>query len=135
MAKNKGLDLVEISTKVDPPVCKVIDYAKFKYDQKKKQKIIKAKAHKVVTKEIRFRPTTSEHDFEVKKKHVINFLKAGTKVKTSVFFRGREITFKENGKRLLEKLVEAIEPYGKIEHPIKMLGRNMVLIVAPKKKQ
>lgn len=132
MAKNQGLDLVEVSNNVTLPVCKIIDYAKFKYEQKKKQKFLKAKAHKVVVKEIRFRPTTGEHDFEVKKKHVINFLKEGAKVKTSVFFRGREIAFKENGRRLLEKLKEAIEPYGKIEHPLKMEGKNMVLMVVPK---
>ena len=108
IAQSKGLDLVEISPKADPPVCKVIDYKKFVYDQKKKQKAIKQKAQKIIIKEIRFGPNTGEHDFDFKLKHAHKFLQEGAKVKAFVFFRGRTIIFKEQGEILLLKLAQAL---------------------------
>ena len=132
IAEAQGLDLVEISSKMDPPVCKVIDYSKFKYEQKKKQKAIKAKAHKVVFKEIRFSPNTDDHDFEFKLNHAIKFLKGQAKVKLYVQFIGRTIIFKERGELLLLKFAQALGEDAKIEQLPKMEGRRMVLIVAPK---
>jgi len=132
LAREQGLDLVEISPKASPPVCKVIDYSKFKYDQKKKQKEIKAKAQKTVVKEIRFGPNTDDHDFNFKLKHAINFLQDGAKVKAFVHFVGRTIVFKERGEILLLKFAQALEEYGKVEQFPKLEGKRMFLIVAPK---
>ena len=128
------LDLVEISPTAEPPVCKLIDYKKFIYDQKKKQKTIKSKAIKVVIKEIRFGPNTGEHDFDFKLKHATNFLESGFKVKAFVFFRGRTIVFKEQGQILLLKLAQALEEVGVIENMPKLEGKKMIMMVATKKK-
>ena len=126
--------MVEISPTAEPPVCKLIDYKKFIYDQKKKQKTIKSKAIKVVVKEIRFGPNTGEHDFDFKLKHATNFLESGFKVKAFVFFRGRTIVFKEQGQILLLKLAQALEEVGVIENMPKLEGKKMIMMVAPKKK-
>lgn len=128
------MDLVEISPNADPPVCKVTDYSKFKYEQKKKQKEIKAKAIKVVIKEIRFGPNTDEHDFNFKLKHAENFLKDGAKVKATVFFAGRTIVYKERGEILLLKFAQALEEFGKVEQMPRLEGKRMSLIVMPKGK-
>ncbi|MBT5614762.1 MAG: translation initiation factor IF-3 [Flavobacteriales bacterium] len=135
IANNLGLDLVEISPNIDPPVCKVIDYKKFIYDQKKKQKAIKSKAQKVVIKELRFGPNTGEHDFDFKLKHAKSFLEDGAKVKAFVFFRGRSIVFKDQGHILLLKLAQALEDIGVVENMPKLEGKKMIMIIAPKKKK
>jgi len=135
ISKNLGLDLVEISPKADPPVCKVIDYKKFIYDQKKKLKTIQSKAQKVVVKELRFGPNTGEHDFDFKLKHARNFLHDGAKVKAFVFFRGRTIVFKEQGQILLLRLAQALEDVGVVEAMPKLDGKKMIIIIAPKKKK
>ncbi len=132
MAREQNLDLVEISPKADPPVCKIIDYSKFKYEQKKKQKEIKAKAQKTVVKEIRFGPNTDDHDFEFKLKHAIKFLSEGAKVKAFVHFVGRTIVFKERGEILLLKFAQALEDHGKVEQLPKLEGKRMFLIMSPK---
>lgn len=133
IADDMDLDLVEISPNADPPVCKIIDYSKFMYDQRKKQKELASKAVKVVIKEIRFGPNTSDHDYEFKKKHAIEFLQAGNKVKAFVFFRGRSIVFKDKGEILLLRLAQDLEEYGKVEHMPSMDGKKMNLTLAPKK--
>ena len=133
-ASQLGLDLVEISPNTEPPVCKVIDYKKFIYDQKKRQKAIKSKAVKVVIKELRFGPNTGEHDFNFKLKHAEKFLQDGAKVKAFVFFRGRTIIFKEQGEILLLKLAQALEEYGIVESMPKLEGKRMINLIAPKKK-
>ena len=133
-ANRLGLDLVEISPKAEPPVCKVIDYKKFIYDQKKRQKAIKAKTVKVVIKELRFGPNTGEHDFNFKLKHAEKFLQDGAKVKAFVFFRGRTIIFKENGEILLLRLAQALEEFGVVESMPKLEGKKMIMLIAPKKK-
>ena len=135
ISRNLGLDLVEISPNVDPPVCKVIDYKKFIYDQKKKLKTIQSKAQKVVIKELRFGPNTGEHDFDFKLKHARNFLQDGAKVKAFVFFRGRTIVFKEQGQILLLRLAQALEDVGVVEEMPKLDGKKMIIIIAPKKKK
>jgi translation initiation factor IF-3 len=132
IAEAQGLDLVEISPKADPPVCKVIDYSKFKYEQKKKQKEIKAKAQKTVVKEIRFGPNTDDHDFDFKLKHAINFLKEGAKVKAYVHFVGRTIVFKERGEILLLKFAQALEDYAKVDQLPKLEGKRMTVFLSPK---
>lgn len=132
MAEELGLDLVEISPNAVPPVCKIIDYSKFVYEQKKKQKEIKANAKQTVIKEIRFGPNTSEHDFEFKLKHAIKFLEAGEKVRAYVHFRGRAIVYKEQGEILLLKFAQALEDYGKVELLPKLEGKRMFLTLAPK---
>lgn len=132
IAQDQGLDLVEISPKADPPVCKVIDYSKFKYDQKKKQKEIKAKASKTVLKEIRFGPNTDDHDFNFKLKHARNFLEDGAKVKAYVQFRGRAIVYKDRGEILLLKFAQALEEYAKVEQLPKLEGKRMFLFLSPK---
>jgi translation initiation factor IF-3 len=132
IAQDQGLDLVEISPNADPPVCKVTDYSKFKYEQKKKQKEIKAKALKVVLKEIRFGPNTEEHDFNFKLKHAINFLQEGAKVKATVFFPGRTIVYKERGEILLLKFAQSLEDCGKVEQMPRLEGKRMSIIVQPK---
>lgn len=134
IADEMELDLVEISPKADPPVCKIIDYSKFLYQQKKKQKEMKAKAVKVVVKEIRFGPQTDEHDFNFKLKHAEKFLKDGAKVKAFVFFKGRSILFKEQGEILLLKLATALEELGTVEQMPKLEGKRMTMYISPKKK-
>ncbi|HEX9828373.1 MAG TPA: translation initiation factor IF-3 [Flavobacteriaceae bacterium] len=133
IAEEQELDLVEISPKADPPVCKVMDYKKFLYEQKKRDKVLKAKASKVVLKEIRFGPQTDDHDYEFKKKHAEKFLKDGAKLKAFVFFKGRSIIFKEQGQILLLKLAQDLEEYGKVEQMPKLEGKRMIMFIAPKK--
>lgn len=128
------LDLVEISPKAEPPVCKIIDYSKFLYQQKKKQKEMKAKTVKVVVKEIRFGPQTDEHDFNFKLRHAEKFLKEGAKVKAFVFFKGRSILFKEQGEILLLKLATGLEEVGAVEQLPKLEGKRMTMFISPKKK-
>ncbi|WP_081604520.1 translation initiation factor IF-3 [Nafulsella turpanensis] len=132
MAEAQGLDLVEISPKADPPVCKIIDYSKFKYEQKKKQKEIKAKAQKTVIKEIRFGPNTDDHDFEFKLNHAKGFLKDGAKVKAYVHFVGRTIVFKERGEILLLKFAQALEDLAKVDQLPKLEGKRMTVMLSPK---
>ncbi|MDC0204571.1 translation initiation factor IF-3 [Flavobacteriales bacterium] len=129
------LDLVEISPNTDPPICKVIDYKKFIYDQKKKQRLIKSKAQKVVIKELRFGPNTGEHDFNFKLNHARSFLEGGAKVRAFVFFRGRTIIFKDKGQILLLRLAQALEDIGVVEEMPKLDGKKMIMIIAPKKKK
>jgi len=135
IAGNLSLDLVEISPNAEPPVCKVIDYKKFLYDQKKRLRTIKSKAQKVVIKELRFGPNTGEHDFEFKLKHARSFLADGAKVKAFVFFRGRSIIFKDQGQILLLKLAQALEDVGVVEEMPKLDGKKMIMIIAQKKKK
>ncbi|MBT6170520.1 MAG: translation initiation factor IF-3 [Flavobacteriaceae bacterium] len=133
IAKEQELDLVEISPKASPPVCKIMEYKKFLYEQKKREKIMKSKSTKVIVKEIRFGPNTDEHDYEFKKKHGIKFLKDGAKLKAFVFFKGRSIIYKEKGQILLLKLAQELEEYGKVESLPTMEGKKMIMFVAPKK--
>lgn len=135
MAKDEGLDLVEISPTADPPVCRIIDYSKFKYEQKKKQKEIKAKTQKTVVKEIRFGPNTDDHDFNFKLKHAENFLKEGSKVKAYVHFVGRTIVFKERGELLLLKFAQALEEIAKVDQMPKLEGKRMIVMLSPKPKK
>lgn len=129
------LDLVEVSAKADPPVCKIIDYQKFVYQQKKKAKEIKANASKVVIKEIRFGPNTDEHDFQFKLAHAKSFLSDGAKVKAYVFFRGRSIIFSEQGEKLLLRFAVELDGYGKAEQMPKLEGKRMIMVIAPNKKK
>nr|WP_197675480.1 translation initiation factor IF-3 [Formosa sp. Hel1_31_208] len=133
IADEQGLDLVEISPKADPPVCKVMDYKKFLYEQKKREKALKAKASKVTVKEIRFGPQTDDHDYEFKKKHAEKFLKDGAKLKAFVFFKGRSIIFKEQGQILLLRLAQDLEELGKVEQMPRLEGKRMTMFIAPKK--
>lgn len=135
IADELNLDLVEISPNAVPPVCRVIDYQKFLYQQKKKAKEMKANASKVVIKEIRFGPNTDEHDFNFKLKHAENFIADGSKVKAYVFFRGREIVFKDQGEILLLKFAQALEEVAKVEVLPKLEGKRMNMILAPKPKK
>ncbi len=130
-----GLDLVEISPKADPPVCKIIDYKKFLYEQKKREKIMKAKASKVVVKEIRFGPNTDDHDYEFKKKHAEKFLRDGAKLKAYVFFKGRSIVYKDQGEILLLRLASELEELGKVEQMPRLEGKRMTMFIAPKTKK
>ena len=132
-ADELGLDLVEISPTANPPVCKIMDYKKFLYEQKKKQKEIKAKSSKIVVKEIRLGPNTDDHDFDFKLKHAIKFLKEGAKVKVDVFFKGRTIVYKDKGELILLRFAEALEDVGKVESLPKLEGKRMIMIIAPKK--
>jgi translation initiation factor IF-3 len=134
LANELELDLVEISPKADPPVCRIIDYKKFLYAQKKKQKEIKAKQSKVVVKEIRFGPNTDDHDFQFKLNHARKFLKDGAKLKAYVFFRGRTIVFKERGEILLLRFATELEDIGVIEQMPKLEGKRMTVMFNPKKK-
>jgi translation initiation factor IF-3 len=134
LAEQAGLDLVEISPQANPPVCKIMDYQKFIYEQKRKQKEIKAKSAKVVIKEIRLGPQTDEHDFEFKSNHAIRFLKEGCKVKVDVFFKGRSIVYKDQGELILLKFAKAVEEYGKPEQMPKLEGKRMIMILNPVKK-
>jgi translation initiation factor IF-3 len=133
IAESLGLDLVEISPTANPPVCKVVDYKKFLYELKKKQKEMKAKTARIVVKEIRLGPNTDEHDFNFKLNHCIKFLKEGAKVKVDVFFKGRSIIYKEQGEIILLKFAQAITDYGKIEQMPKLEGKRMIMIISPKK--
>jgi translation initiation factor IF-3 len=133
MADQMELDLIEISPKAEPPVCRISDYSKFLYDQKKKQKELKAKQSKIVLKEIRFGPNTDEHDFQFKLNHARKFLEEGAKVKAYVFFKGRTIVFKERGKILLLKFVQELEDLGTLETMPKMEGKRMMIFINPKK--
>ena len=133
IAEEAGLDLVEISPKAAPPVCRIVDYKKFLYEQKKKQKEIKAKSTKIIVKELRYGPNTDEHDFNFKLKHAEKFLQEGAKVKAYVFFKGRTILFKEKGEILLLKLAQSLEEFGIVESMPKLEGKKMIMILAPKK--
>jgi translation initiation factor IF-3 len=135
LANEANLDLVEISPKAEPPVCKIIDYKKFLYEQKKKKKEMKAKTTKVVVKEIRFGPNTDDHDFNFKLKHAEKFIEEGSKVKAYVFFKGRSILFKDKGQILLLKLAQALEEVATVESMPKMEGKRMIMMLAPKKKK
>ena len=135
MAEELELDLVEIAPTAAPPVCKIIDYQKFKYQQRKKQKEQKANASKVVIKEIRFGPQTDEHDYNFKLKHAQSFLQEGCKVKAYVFFRGRSILFSEQGEKLLLRFALELEEYGKAEQMPKLEGKRMIMMIAPVKKK
>lgn len=128
------LDLVEISPKADPPVAKIMDYKKFIYEQKKREKAMKANASKVVIKEIRFGPNTDDHDYEFKRKHAEKFLKEGAKLKAYVFFKGRSIIYKDQGEILLLRLAQDLEELGKVEQMPKLEGKRMNMFIAPKKK-
>ena len=134
-AEEQGLDLVEISPKADPPVCKIIDYKKFLYEQKKREKVMKSKATKVIIKEIRFGPNTDDHDYEFKKKHAEKFLKDGAKLKAYVFFKGRSIVYKDKGEILLLKLAQELEEFGKVEQMPRLEGKRMTMFIAPKTKK
>lgn len=133
LADEFELDLVEISPNAEPPVCKIMDYKKFVYEQKKREKVLKAKSTQVVIKEIRFGPQTDDHDYEFKKKHAEKFLKEGAKLKAFVFFKGRSIIFKEQGQILLLKLAQDLEEFGKVEQMPKLEGKRMTMFLAPKK--
>ena len=133
MAEEMSLDLVEISPNAKPPVCKILDYKKFLYEQKKRDKAMKAKASKVTVKEIRFGPNTDDHDYDFKKKHAEKFLKEGSKLKAYVFFKGRSIVYKDKGEILLLKLASELEDLGKVEQMPKLEGKRMTMFIAPKK--
>lgn len=133
-AEEAELDLVEISPNADPPVCKIIDYKKFLFEQKKKKKELKSKQSKVVIKEIRMGPNTEDHDFKFKLKHAQSFLKDGAKVKAYVFFKGRSIVFKDRGEILLLKFAQELEEYGSVEQLPKLEGKKMIMMINPKKK-
>ncbi len=133
IAEDAGLDLVMITEKAVPPVCRVVDYKKFLYEQKKKEKELKAKQQKVVIKEIRFGPQTDDHDYEFKKRHARSFLEEGSKLKAYVFFKGRSIIFKDQGEILLLKLAQELEDIGKVEQLPKLEGKRMIMMMAPKK--
>ena len=133
IANNLDLDLVEISPNASPPVCKVLDYKKFLYEQKKREKQLKSKSTKVIVKEIRFGPQTDEHDYEFKKKHAEKFLKDGAKLKAFVFFKGRSIIYKDQGEILLLKLAQDLESLGKVEQLPKLESKKMIMIMSPKK--
>ena len=128
------LDLVEISPKANPPVCKIMDYKKFLYEEKKREKVQKAKTTKVVIKEIRFGPNTDDHDYQFKKKHAEKFLKSGAKLKAFVFFKGRSIIFKDQGQILLLRLAQDLEELGTVEQMPKLQGKRMTMFIAPLKK-
>lgn len=134
IADEQGLDLVEISPKAVPPVCKIMDYKKFLFEQKKREKFLKSKTSKVIVKEIRFGPNTDDHDYEFKKKHAEKFLKDGAKLKAFVFFKGRSIIFKEQGHILLLKLAQDLEEFGKVEQLPELEGKRMIMFMTPKKK-
>ncbi len=134
IAQGQGLDLVEISPNAEPPVAKVLDYKKFLYNQRKREKELKAKQTKVVVKEIRFGPQTDDHDYEFKRKHAQQFLADGYKLKAFVFFKGRSIVFKDQGEILLLRLAQELEAYGKVEQMPKLEGKRMTMMLIPKKK-
>ena len=131
MAEEKEQDLVEIAPQAKPPVCKIINYGKFNYEQQKRDKLQRKNQSVSILKEITFHPNTDVHDFEFKAKHAINFLNEGNKVKATVRFKGREMAYKEQGSDLLNRFIERIEEYAKVETPIKMEGRNISVILVP----
>ncbi len=133
IAREQEVDLVEISPNAVPPVCKVMDYKKFLYEQKKRDKVIKSKATKVVVKEIRFGPQTDDHDYAFKRKHAEKFLKEGAKLKAFVFFKGRSIIYQEQGQILLLRLAQDLEDLGKVEQMPKLEGKRMIMFISPKK--
>ena len=135
LADELELDLVEISAKAEPPVCKIIDYQKYLYQQKKKAKEMKSNASKIVIKEIRFGPNTDEHDFQFKLKHAQGFLKEGSKVKASVFFRGRSIIHADQGEKLLLRFAVELEEFGRAEQMPKLEGKRMIMMISPVKKK
>ena len=135
LADELELDLVEISAKADPPVCKILDYQKYLYQQKKKAKEMKSNASKVVIKEIRFGPNTDEHDFQFKLKHAMEFLQEGAKVKSSVFFKGRSIVYADQGEKLLLRFAVELEEYGRAEQMPKLEGKRMIMMIAPLSKK
>ncbi|AWI25870.1 translation initiation factor IF-3 [Flavobacterium pallidum] len=135
MADEQELDLVEISPNAEPPVCKIMDYKKFVYEQKKREKVLKAKSTQVVIKEIRFGPQTDEHDYEFKRKNAEKFLKEGSKLKAFVFFKGRSIIYKDQGQILLLRLAQDLEEHGKVEAMPVLEGKRMIMFIAPKKKK
>lgn len=135
MAEEQEVDLVEISPNAVPPVCKLMDYGKFVYQQKKRDKELKAKSTQIVVKEIRFGPQTDEHDYEFKRKNAEKFLKEGSKLKAFVFFKGRSIIYKEQGQILLLRLAQDLEEYGKVEAMPVLEGKRMIMFIAPKKKK
>ncbi|MEM7187571.1 MAG: translation initiation factor IF-3, partial [Bacteroidota bacterium] len=134
ISRDLELDLVEISPDAKPPVCKIMDYKKFVYEQKKREKAMKSKATKVTIKEIRFGPNTDDHDYEFKKKHGEKFLKDGAKLKAYVFFKGRSIIYKDQGEILLLRLATDLEDFGKVEQMPRLEGKRMTMFIAPKKK-
>jgi translation initiation factor IF-3 len=134
IAQSLELDLVEISPKASPPVCKILEYKKFLYEQKKRDKVLKSKTSKIIVKEIRFGPNTDEHDYEFKKKHAEKFLKEGAKLKAFVLFKGRSIIFKEKGQILLLRLAQDLEEIGKVEQMPVLEGKKMIMFISPKKK-
>jgi translation initiation factor IF-3 len=134
LAEQFEVDLVEISPNADPPVCKLMDYGKFIYQQKKRDKELKAKSTQITVKEIRFGPQTDEHDYEFKRKNAEKFLKEGSKLKAFVFFKGRSIIYKEQGQILLLRLAQDLEEYGKVEAMPVLEGKRMIMFIAPKKK-
>jgi len=133
LAEEQDLDLVEISPTANPPVCKVVDYKKFLYEKKKKQKEIKANSAKIVVKEIRLGPNIDDHDFNFKMRHAMKFLEEGAKVKVDVFFKGRSIIYKEKGEYILLKFAADLEEYGKVEQLPRLEGKRMIMVIAPKK--
>ena len=135
MAEAQELDLVEISPNAVPPVCKIIDYGKFLYEQKKREKMLKANSTQIVVKEIRFGPQTDDHDYDFKRKNAEKFLKEGSKLKAFVFFKGRSIIYKEQGQILLLRLAQDLEEYGKVEALPVLEGKRMIMFIAPKKKK
>ena len=135
LADSLGLDLVEISAKADPPVCKILDYQKYLYQQKKKAKEMKSKEEKIVIKKIRFGPNTDEHDFQFKLKHAQEFLQEGSKVKASVFFKGRSILYADQGEKLLLRFAVELEDYGRAEQMPKLEGKRMMMMISPVKKK
>ncbi len=135
LSEDRGQDLVEIAPQAVPPVCKIIDFGKFKYEQQKREKIQKKNQIVSILKEIRMHPNTDVHDFEFKAKHAINFLEEGNKVKVSVMFKGREMAYTAQGEELLTKFIEKLEDVAKVESPIKLEGRNMAAILVPQSKK
>ena len=135
LAEEQGLDLVEVAATADPPVCKIMDYGQYKYQQSKKQHEAKRNQKIIHLKEIKLRPKTEEHDFQFKLKHAIEFIDAGDKVKVSIMFRGRELFHKEIGDRLMQRFMEGITEVGQVETPAKMEGRALTMVLSPKKKQ
>lgn len=135
LADELGLDLVEISAKADPPVCKIMDYQKYLYQQRKKAKEMKSNSAKIVIKEIRFGPNTDEHDFQFKLKHAKEFLEEGSKVKASVFFKGRSIIYSDQGEKLLLRFAVELEEYGRAEQMPKLEGKRMIMMIAPVQKK
>jgi len=135
LAEERDLDLVEITAKADPPICRILDYKKFLFEHKKKQKKIKANTAKVIVKELRFGPNTDEHDFNFKLKHAKKFLGDGAKLKAHVFFKGRTIVYKEKGEILLLRLAQELEEVGVVEQMPKLEGKRMIMFIVPKKKR